>query len=786
MTTVAGTPPSRSPARASPGSAVRITAFAGLSALVAWRYAGIELHPPAIRIVALVVLAIVAGPLLTLTATDQSGPGRRRIAARRAALIGLLFILALLVAGIPARLLLPTQWGTLVRGMSRGLDTIASTLWPYAGHDRWARLDILVGLAVLTAAAAALGCVPAAGQARAAALRHGLRRVGALVLLLTLYVIGAIDANGGSVAVEGLLILALLAGWLWLPGLRARRTATALVWLAAAGGVAIPLAHALSTSQAWFDYRAWNLLGSGTAHTAFTWDQTYGPIPWSRSQRAMFTVHVPRSGLWKVTTLDRFDGLRFVRSGTEPSRNEDLPLPLNDRWYEFATFRLDGLSTRFLPTLQGTTAAVTIARRVRYDQDGTVTTLARPLRSGESYTVLAYVPRPSEAELRAAPRAFPASYLRYTAFDLPGPEQTGLRLARDPPPQGEFFTARTVRGAADGRSAAATTEARRRILASPYASMYRMAHQLASGRRSTYDVALAIENNLKVNYAYSERSPRRRYPLAAFLFADRVGYCQQFSGAMALMLRMDGIPARVAAGFLPGSYDASTRSYRVRAVDAHSWAEVYFTGIGWVPFDPTPPRNVGPPVRPVYASSSVANPAQAIALTVGGPLPVQRIQPAPVHHRRAGPSLAGRLAMPALAGLALLAFLAMAVSWVVGDRRLRRSLRGEGELATRELAGGLRSLGYAIPPTATLAQIEGLVRLHGGEDAARYVRLLRERRYGRGGGASATLRDRRRLRHGLTAPLGLDARLHGLWVLPPATVGWRVVARAQDGHTGGP
>src|SRR3712207_7697934 len=41
------------------------------------------------------------------------------------------------------------------------------------------------------------------------------------------------------------------------------------------------------------------------------------------------------------------------------------------------------------------------------------------------------------------------------------------------------------------------------------------------------------------------------------------------------------IPARVAAGFSPGSYNRDTREYRVRDLDAHSWVEVFFTGIGW-------------------------------------------------------------------------------------------------------------------------------------------------------------------------------------------------------------
>src|SRR3954453_12088164 len=55
------------------------------------------------------------------------------------------------------------------------------------------------------------------------------------------------------------------------------------------------------------------------------------------------------------------------------------------------------------------------------------------------------------------------------------------------------------------------------------------------------------------------------------------------------MLRMLGITSRVATGFTPGSYNSDTGEFRVRDLDAHSWVEVYFTGIGWVTFDPTPP-----------------------------------------------------------------------------------------------------------------------------------------------------------------------------------------------------
>jgi hypothetical protein len=86
----------------------------------------------------------------------------------------------------------------------------------------------------------------------------------------------------------------------------------------------------------------------------------------------------------------------------------------------------------------------------------------------------------------------------------------------------------------------------------------------------------------------------------------------------------------------------------------------------------------------------------------------------------------------------------------------------------------------------TLAQIERLVRLHGGPDAARYVQQLRERRFANGSAAAATLGERRRLRRALTAHLGLDARLRGQWALPPGTTGWLVPRSAYGDRPGGP
>ena len=761
----------------------RLAVFAGLTALAAWRYAGVETGPPIARVIGLGATAVATGATIAVLRA-RWGTGAR-LATLAAALVG-----ALLVAGVPARLLAPGRWGTLGGRLHGGLGAIGSTLWPYSGHDPWTRIDLMLVLAIAPIGAAAVAFWPARRRGPLAGASARVRPVVALALLLTVYVLGLLDSDGGSVTVEGLVLLGLIVAWLWLPELRRRRAAPALGWVAVAGGLAAVVTAGWAGGQPWLGYRGWNLLRTPDRGIAFSWDQSYGPLRWSRSPRVMFTVSAPRSQLWKTTTLDRFDGIRFLRSDTAAPADQDLPLPLNDRWYRFARFTIAGLSSRLLPGEQGVTAGVRIRGAVDYDPDGTVTTTARvPLPTGATYTVLSYVPDPTPADLRAAPRAFPFAYLRYTDFELPGSGQSGVRPAvTDRSPAPWLAATRTVGAPAPGLPPAADPRTAKRILASPYGPMYSLARRLARGEPSPYDVVLAVKRYLQANDAYDEHVPVRRYPLESFLFTDHIGYCQQFSGAMALLLRMNGIPARIAAGFLPGTYDAATHQWVVRAVDAHSWVEVYFSGIGWVPFDPTPARVAGTPQYPLFTSARAAavTQMQAIAATVGGPLPRAAARTSPPQRRPSrGISVIEAVAAVAAIGLALVVLLGLAGRWLVGRARLRGSLGGDGELATRELVQALRRLGYAIPATATLSRVEAIVRLHAGPDAARYVRTLRDRRYGPGGAVAATLADRRRLRRGLTVRLGLDARLRGLWALPPGTVAWRA-GEAGRAHPGGP
>lgn len=111
-----------------------------------------------------------------------------------------------------------------------------------------------------------------------------------------------------------------------------------------------------------------------------------------------------------------------------------------------------------------------------------------------------------------------------------------------------------------------------------------------AGAATPYDRARAIESWLRTNIQYSETipaPPRGSDPIEWFLFEQRQGYCNYYATAMVLMLRSQGIPARLAAGFAQGAWDAERGAYLVRERDAHTWVEVYFPGYGWVEFEPT-------------------------------------------------------------------------------------------------------------------------------------------------------------------------------------------------------
>jgi transglutaminase-like putative cysteine protease len=116
------------------------------------------------------------------------------------------------------------------------------------------------------------------------------------------------------------------------------------------------------------------------------------------------------------------------------------------------------------------------------------------------------------------------------------------------------------------------------------------AKEITKNARTPFDKALAIESYLRIRFAYTLNLTGKpgADPLAHFLFETRAGHCEYFASAMTIMLRTLGIPAREVNGFLPGEYNDLGGDYIVRASDAHSWVEVYFPGVDWQTFDPTP------------------------------------------------------------------------------------------------------------------------------------------------------------------------------------------------------
>ena len=117
-----------------------------------------------------------------------------------------------------------------------------------------------------------------------------------------------------------------------------------------------------------------------------------------------------------------------------------------------------------------------------------------------------------------------------------------------------------------------------------------LAIDLTKDADNPYDKAEAIRQHL-VSLPYSlevVRPPQEMDWVEHFLFVHQKGYCQNYASAMITMLRSLGIPARLVVGFAPGVWDKGRGEWEVQAQHYHAWPEVYFTGHGWVEFEPTP------------------------------------------------------------------------------------------------------------------------------------------------------------------------------------------------------
>jgi transglutaminase-like putative cysteine protease len=157
-----------------------------------------------------------------------------------------------------------------------------------------------------------------------------------------------------------------------------------------------------------------------------------------------------------------------------------------------------------------------------------------------------------------------------------------------------------------------------------------LASRLTAGTHTAFDATVALTRwftEPRNGFRYDLRTAPGNSgdALVDFLFTGHRGYCEQFASAMAIMLRTQHVPARVAVGFTPGTVIGDSRL--ITTEDAHAWVEVWFPGAGWLPFDPTP-LSSGRIVPPAYA----AGPTPAIGVAPPPrPAPVSIAPPAPNH-----------------------------------------------------------------------------------------------------------------------------------------------------------
>ncbi|MDX6677088.1 MAG: protein-glutamine gamma-glutamyltransferase, partial [Solirubrobacteraceae bacterium] len=693
--------------------------------------------PPAWDALALALCAaLAAGAALAVLAGRE--PGRAARAAATALAGAIVLLVAFAAAGVPADLAGPRAWDDLAQGIGQGLATVPNVRVPYRGVEEWTRTVIVLGGGLLIGLAALLAFAPR----RAGRLGFP---VAAAVALGTLYLVPVMQRAGEHPFLGGATFALLMALFLWLE--RVERSAARF----AAGAVAIALLSALIVaprvdgSGPVLDYEgiAQSLT---TPSTRYDWNHSYGPLSWPRDGSEVLRVRANYRAYWKAANLPTFDGLRWKELGNLAGTRLDSGLQFDHpRWQQELRVTFRGLRSEQFVTA-GTTLAIEKASRTPIQTEpGQFTVLDRPLRPGNAYRAFVYAPQPGARELRDAHALALPDDDTLTAVTLPDPDGGDPATAVIPP-----------WGAPSPRDLAEIED-------SAYARAYTLARRLRAQSATPYDFVLAVESYLSHGFAYSERPIPSRVPLMEFLFGERRGYCQQFSGAMALLLRFGGVPVRVAAGFSPGAYDRQRREFVVRDLDAHSWVEVFFPGIGWVTRDPTPSAS---PARSQLADLLRAGKAQPVTAGAGAAAaPVPRADRAPtITPGRSVASERSRGRRVAIAIAIALASLAVAVVVLRRRRRSRGATIAYADGPLGELQRALVRSGRSPAPQTTLDALAARWR---DTPAEGYVRSLAASRYGFGDGAGPTRSQRTALRRELGAGGGWRGRLRAWWALPP-------------------
>jgi len=419
---------------------------------------------------------------------------------------------------------------------------------------------------------------------------------------------GTLLWGGSELLVGGLM----LAGALVILAGSRPRAKTAVVPAAVAGALVVACALGLASRPAvakteLLNWQGWDLYtkANRSVGVRYVWDSNYSGIDWPKKRTVVFTVEAADEPFyWRATTLDAFvrdnwrEDLRttlpYVMSG---DRAELVPYDVPRKGWVRQRVTMEALHDNHLVGAEEPVAFSTHGiETVSFANDGIALVVPGRAR-GRTYTVWSSVRHPTPEQLARTE-----------------PDRT-TRIGVDKrvfvPPFGTPGRDAVVRGLLDAYT-------------SPYTQLYDAAKRIVGRAKNPYAAVVAIESWLRESgrFRYDEHPPAVPGvpPLVAFVTETHRGYCQHFAGAMALMLRYLGIPARVAAGFASGTY--ADDHWTVTDHDAHAWVEVWFEGHGWLPFDPTPGR--GELAASYSASSKSFDPGAAAAL-VGAGSAIQRL-----------------------------------------------------------------------------------------------------------------------------------------------------------------
>lgn len=308
-----------------------------------------------------------------------------------------------------------------------------------------------------------------------------------------------------------------------------------------------------------------------------------------------------------------------------------------------------------------------------------------------------------------------------------------------------------------------------------------LAREVTDAAGSPFAKAVALQDWFREDggFSYDDSIPLGSSPddLVQFLTpgpTGRTGFCQQFATAMAAMARALGIPARVAVGFLAPD-EVAPGTYVYSAHDMHAWPELYFSGAGWVRFEPTPAARASQvpaytldvnAERPDAPTTSAAPSASASAGPSAAPRPEQEAADDASAGDVGGDAWWWTLAAALV--LALLVVLLLLPGRVRRRRRAARLADGSPEAVWLELRDSIVDLGLPWPDGRSPREAgERLATYVGPGDAAqallRLVGLLELDRYSPRPAARVPAADVEAILAGLEAGMSRRSRRRATW-----------------------